>query len=76
MPNWKFPNRTFLMSVKGGSGYKVLRIVEEDEETITVDAETSSLFIVRVQLLKENIEDISYPAPSNFDEALERLVKE
>ncbi len=75
MPTWKFPpdGMQFSLETKSSGNYRVIRIIDEDEDTITIEFETF-LCLVTCQLLKDDIIAVSFRSRPLAD-SLERMVR-
>lgn len=64
MARWAFPDEPFNIEDKSGT-YMNCSVVAEDDEPLTFDysAQTTNARM-RLQMLKENIQTISYPTPT------------
>jgi hypothetical protein len=73
VPGWRFPEVPFNLQDRGGT-FADCRVVDEDDLTVTFDyTATATRARMRVQLLKDTIEVVSWPSP--VDEQVESLIR-
>ena len=62
--SWRFPDVPFNIEDKSGS-YMQCSVIAEDDETLTFDYTANTTGArMRLQMLKDNIQTISYPTPT------------